>query len=221
MAINLEKITLEKQGDTHTINLTKGGSVSSKEIIINLNWSQELEKKGFLSGLFGGSKAIDLDLGCFYQLNDGQKTVIDGLQFAHGQGGPKDRSSKQGKYTGIPWIWHTGDDRGTSAGSGENILVNPAGINDIKRIIVYTFIYEGVAKWAETNAVVTIKVPNNPDIIVEMGKQYSSQKFCAIAEILFDSNNTFTVKKLVTFHGGHGECDKAYKWGMTWQSGSK
>ena len=221
MAINLEKITLEKQGDTHTINLTKGGSVSSKEIIINLNWSQELEKKGFLSGLFGGSKAIDLDLGCFYQLNDGQKTVIDGLQFAHGQGGPKDRSSKQGKYTGIPWIWHTGDDRGTSAGSGENILVNPAGINDIKRIIVYTFIYEGVAKWAETNAVVTIKVPNNPDIIVEMGKQYSSQKFCAIAEILFDSNNTFTVKKLVTFHGGHGECDKAYKWGMTWHSGSK
>jgi tellurite resistance protein TerA len=221
MAINLEKITLEKQGDTHTINLTKGGSISSKEIVINLNWSQEIEKKGFLSGLFGGSKAIDLDLGCFYQLNDGQKTVIDGLQFSQGQGGPKDRLTKQGKYTGIPWIWHSGDDRGTGAGSGENILVNPAGINDIKRIIVYTFIYEGVAKWAETNAVVTIKVPNNPDVVVEMGKQYSSQKFCAIAEILFDANNTFTVKKLVTFHNGHGECDKAYSWGMKWQAGTK
>lgn len=220
MAINLDKITLEKQGDSHTINLTKGGSISSKEIVINLNWSQGTDKKGFLSSLFG-PKPIDLDLGCFYQLNDGQKTVIDGLQFAQNQGGPKDRLTRQGRYTGIPWIWHTGDDRGTAAGSGENILVNPAGINDLKRIIVYTFIYEGAAKWAETNAVVTLKVANNPDIVVEMGKQYSSQKFCAIAEILFDSNSNITVKKLVTFHDGHGECDKAYKWGMTWQAGSK
>jgi tellurite resistance protein TerA len=221
MAINLEKITLEKQGDTHTINLTKGGSISSKEIVINLNWSQEAEKKGIFSSLFGGNKAIDLDLGCFYQLSDGQKTVIDGLQFAQNQGGPKDRLTRQGRYTGIPWIWHTGDDRGTAAGSGENILVNPAGINDLKRIIIYTFIYEGAAKWAETNAVVTLKVANNPDIVVEMGKQYSSQKFCAIAEILFDSQSNITVKKLITFHDGHGECDKAYKWGMTWQAGSK
>lgn len=221
MAINLDKVTLDKQGDTHTINLTKGGSISSKEIVINLNWSQEVEKKGFLSSLFGGSKAIDLDLGCFYELNDGQKTVIDGLQFAQGQGGPKERSTKQGRYSGIPWIWHSGDDRGTGAGDGENILVNPAGIHDLKRIIVYTFIYEGVAKWTETNAVVTIKVPNNPDVVVEMGQQYSTQKFCAIAEIIFGTNTTFTVKKLVTFHGGHGDCDKAYQWGMKWQTGSK
>jgi tellurite resistance protein TerA len=220
MAINLEKITLEKQGDTHTINLTKGGSISSKEIVINLNWSQGNDKKGFLSSLFS-PKPIDLDLGCFYQLNDGQKTVIDGLQFAQNQGGSKDRLTRQGRYTGIPWIWHTGDDRGTAAGSGENILVNPAGINDLKRIIIYTFIYEGVAKWAETNAVVTLKVANNPDVVVEMGKQYASQKFCAIAEILFDSNSNITVKKLITFHDGHGECDKVYKWGMSWQAGSK
>jgi len=102
MAINLEKITLENQGDTHTINLTKGGSISSKEILINLNWSQGTGVKGFFSNLFGESKAIDLDLGCFYQLQDGQKSVIDGVQFAHGQGGPKDKLTKQGKYTGVP-----------------------------------------------------------------------------------------------------------------------
>jgi tellurite resistance protein TerA len=220
MAINLEKITLDKQGDTHTINLSKGGSISSKEIVINLNWSQGSDKKGFLSSLFG-PKSIDLDLGCFYQLNDGQKTVIDGLQFSQGQGGPKERSTKQGKYTGKPWIWHNGDDRGTSVGSGENIMINPAGLHDIKRIVVYTFIYEGVAKWAETNAVVTIKVPNNPEIVVEMGKQYSTQKFCAIAEIIFGSNSDITIKKLITFHGSHGDCDKAYNWGMTWHAGSK
>jgi len=221
MAINLNKITLEKKGDSHKIDLTKGGSNSSKEIIINLNWSQEPKKKGFFAGLFGNSEAVDLDLGCFYELSDGQKTLIDGLQFAHGNGGPKDRATKQGRYTDKPWIWHSGDDRGTSVGSGENILINPAGLKDIKRISVYCFIYEGAAKWEETNAIVTIKVPDNPEVIVEMGKQYNSHKFCAIAELLFDSNRSISVKKLVTFHSGHEDCDRTYSWGMKYQAGSK
>jgi tellurite resistance protein TerA len=215
MAINLNKITLEKQGDSHKIDLTKGGSNTSKEIVINLNWTQ---KKGFWASLL--NSAIDLDLGCFYELHDGTKSVIDGLQFAHGQGGSRDRLTRQGCFSAKPWIWHTGDDR-SGAGDGENILVNPQGLSSLKRIIVYCFIYEGVAKWMESNAVVTVKVSGNPDIIVEMGSQSDDRKFCAIAEILFDGNNSITVKKLVTFHNSHGDCDKMYNWGMEWRSGSK
>jgi tellurite resistance protein TerA len=219
MAINLNKITLEKQGDSHKIDLTKKGDNFSKEIIINLNWSQGSKKKGFWSSMFSENSAIDLDLGCFYELTDEKKSVIDGLQFAHGQGGSKNQLTRQGRYTDTPWIWHTGDDR-SGAGDGENILINPQGLSQLKRIIVYTFIYEGVAKWAETNAIVTVKVPDNPDIVVEMGKQYNSEKFCAIAEILFEKDS-LTVRKLVTFHNSHGECDKVYKWGMQWTAGSK
>jgi tellurite resistance protein TerA len=209
-------IKLEKSGDTHRIDLTKHGDIASKEIIINLNWTQ---KKGFWASLM--QSAVDLDLGCWYELRDGSKSCIDGLQFAHGQGGSKSQLTRQGCYTQKPWIWHSGDDRSGSAAEGENMLVNPQGTNDFKRIIIYCFIYEGAAKWEETNAVVTIKVPDNPDIVVEMGKQYSSQKFCAIAEILFGTDNSMTVKKLVTFHNGHGDCDKAYHWGMQWKAGSK
>jgi tellurite resistance protein TerA len=214
MATILNKITLEKQGDSHKIDLSKHGDNASKEIVINLNWTQ---KKGFWAALT--QSAIDLDLGVWYELQNGNKSCIDGLQFAHNQGGARNKVTKQGCYTQAPWIWHSGDDR-SGAGDGENILINPQGLSDLKRITVYTFIYEGAAKWAETNAVVTVKVSGNPDIVVEMGKQYSSEKFCAIAEILFDSNS-MTVKKLVTFHNGHGECDKRYGWGMKWHAGSK
>ncbi|WP_447641426.1 MULTISPECIES: hypothetical protein [Chitinophagaceae] len=219
MSINLQKITIKNQGDTHSIDLTKK-ETASKEIVINLNWSQGNGKKGFFSSLFSSSKDIDLDLGCFYELSNGEKMVIDGLQFSHGQGGPKDRLTRQGCYTGTPWVWHTGDDRGTTAGSGENILVNPNGTRHLKRIIVYCLIYDGVAKWAETNAVVTIKVAGNPDIEVEMGKQSDHRKFCAIAEILFHPD-TMQVKKLVTFHDSHASCDKQYRWGLKWSAGSK
>ncbi|MFB2119810.1 stress protein [Parapedobacter sp. 2B3] len=216
MAINLQKITLEKQGDTHFIDLSKKESFT-QEIIINLNWSKG-SKKGFLASLF--NQDIDLDLGCFYELNNGEKTVIDGLQFSKGHGGPKNKLTRQGRYTAIPWIWHTGDDRGAGSGSGENIIVNPQGIKDIKRMVIYCFIYDGVAKWQETNAVVTVKVPGNPDIEVEMGKQRSYYKFCAIAEVLF-TPSSIGVKKLVTFHDSHADCDKKYDWGMRWTAGSK
>lgn len=221
MAINLQKVTLEKQGDTASIDLTKrSGSTSNNEIVINLNWSEGEKKKGFFGSLLGGNNAIDLDLGCYYELTDGQKNVIDGVQFSKGNGGPRDRKTRQGRYTESPWIWHTGDDLGTSAGSGENIVVNPNGSSGIKRMIIYCFIYDGVAKWAETNGVVTIKVDGNPDIEVQMGNQTDSRKFCAIAEINF-TPTSLNVKKLITFHNTHSDCDKMYNWGMKWSAGSK
>lgn len=83
------------------------------------------------------------------------------------------------------------------------------------------FIYEGVAKWSETNAVVKVKVPGYEDIVVEMGQQFSNKKFCAIAELNFGGDNSITVKKLVTFHDGHRDCDMQYGWGFNYSPGSK
>lgn len=228
MAINISKVVLEKPGDFKRINLTKdsSGNNLSKEIIINLNWSQEIQKEkssgllGSLKKLFSGSDGIDLDLGCFYELRNGTKMVIDGIQFAHGQGGDRSQLTKQGRYTGQPWVWHSGDDR-SGAGDGENILLNPSGISDLKRITIYCFIYNGVANWSQTNAIASIKVPGNPDIIVEMGHQKSNKMMCALAEINFDGAEGITIKKLVSFHNGHAECDKTYSWGMQWTAGSK
>lgn len=206
-------IVLSKSGDRHTFNLDKTKSFQG-EIVINLNWSQG----GFFKRLLGN--APDLDLGCYYELRNGERTVIDGLQFAHGQGGGRTIPSRQGCYTQSPFIWHTGDDRG-GASSGENILVNPKGISEIKRVIVYTFIYEGAAKWTETNAVVTVSVPGAGQVVVEMGKQEDYRKFCAIAQIDFSPSGEISIQKLVTFHNDHSDCDRHYAWGLQWQPGSK
>ena len=208
-------IVLEKSGDKHRINLEKGGKPVTGEIKINLDWS----KGGFFKQMFGS--AIDLDLGCFYELRDGKKMLIDGLQFSKGRGGNRDQQTRQGCYTQSPYIWHKGDDRGGSSESGETILVNPTGVPNIKRLIVYTFIYEGVAKWSETNAVVKVSVPGCEDIIVQMGQQNSNKKFCAIASIEMRTDNSMEVKKLVTFHDGHSDCDRMYGWGFNYSPGSK
>lgn len=208
-------IVLEKRGDTHRINLEKRRTAFTGEIIINLNWS----KGGLLKKLF--KQDMDLDLGCFYELRSGSKSLIDGLQFSHGRGGSRHQRSMQGSYDYAPYIWHQGDDRGGGASSGETIFVNPKGVNEIRRIIVYTFIYEGAAQWSQTNAVVTVKVPGNEDVIVEMGQQSSKLPFCAIAELDFGGDNSITVKKLISFHRGHSDCDLEYGWGFNYSPGSK
>ena len=154
-------------------------------------------------------------------MRDGKKMLIDGLQFSHGRGGDRHHVTRQGCYDHAPYIWHQGDDRGGGASSGEIILVNPNGVSQIKRIIVYTFIYEGVAKWSETNAVVKVKIPGSDDVIVKMGQQSSTKRFCAIAQLDFGTDNSITVKKLVTFHDSHSDCDKVYSWGFNYSPGSK
>ncbi|MFA6883818.1 MAG: stress protein [Paludibacteraceae bacterium] len=208
-------IRLEKVGDAHRINLSKEGNDISGEIKINLNWS----KGSFLKQILGG--AIDLDLGCYYELQNGDKMLIDGLQFSQGRGGRKDQKTRQGCYTQSPWIWHKGDDRGGSSESGETILVNPKGVKDIKTIVVYTFIYEGAAKWADTNAVVNVSIPGVENVIVEMGRQYNSKKFCVIAKIDVNSDNSMLVQKLVQFYNGHEEMSNKFGWGFNFSPGSK
>ena len=147
--VSLSKITLEKKGDSHKINLSKA---TDQQITINLNWTQQ-KPTGFFGSLFGSNKEIDLDLGCYWELKDGTASLIDGLQFSKGQGGSKDRLTRQGCYTQAPWVWHCGDDRNGSSSEGENILVNPKGIKDLRRLVIYCFIYEGAAKWAESDAI--------------------------------------------------------------------
>ncbi|MDG6300321.1 stress protein [Glaesserella parasuis] len=216
MAVSLSKITLEKQGDSHKIDLSKA---SDQQITINLNWSQQ-KKGGFFSSLFGGNKEIDLDLGIYWELTDGTAGMIDGLQFSKGRGGARNQLSRQGRYTDLPWVWHCGDDRSGSSKGGENILVNPKGIQDLRRLVVYCFIYDGVANWAQSDAVVTVKVPNQPEIVVEMGKQSDQRTFCAIASIDFIGSQ-MSVRKDINFFRRHAECSQYYNWGFEFSAGAK
>lgn len=187
------------------VNLEKRGS-SMGEILINLNWSQPAPRRGFFAPKVQG---IDLDLGCLYELSDGRKSCVQALGNAFGS------------LTSPPFIALDGDDRtGTSAG-GENLRVNGGKIAQIKRILVYTFIYEGAANWREADGVVTVKCPGNRDIIVRMDEYGSSKRMCAIALLENQSGESFSIEKVVRFFNGHEDMDRAFNWGLRWVAGRK
>ena len=191
------------------VELKKGQKVNLKkktpigEILINLNWDQP--KKRFLFG----PRPIDLDLGCLYELKNGRKGAVQALGNAFG------------RLDGEPWIALDGDDRTGASASGENLRINGANIADIKRVLVYTFIYEGAANWQTANGVVTLRYPGNEDIIVRMDEYNNARRMCAIALLENDGVDGFIVEKQVSFFDGHAQMDKAYGWGMRWVPGRK
>ena len=189
------------------VNLQKGSGKALGEILINLNWSQPPEKK-FL-GFSLGQQSIDLDLGCLYELKNGRKGCVQALGNAFGS------------LNAFPYIALDGDDRSGACTSGENLRVNGKYISELKRILVYTFIYEGVANWKSADGIVTVKCPDSQDLIVRMDDYGSNKKMCAIAMLENQNNETFSVEKLVRFFDGHSQMDRAFGWGMKWVAGRK
>lgn len=207
--VNLNKIELKKKGQV--INLTKSNNNAIGEILVNLNWNQQSAAKsgGFFSSLLGKSKGIDLDLGCLYELNDGQKGCVQALGNAFGS------------FESVPFMKLDADDRTGSSVTGENLRINGNKISDIKRIVVYAFIYEGVANWSQADGIVTLKYPAGPDIEVKLDEHRNGNIMCAIAMIENVNNETFKVERLVEYFQGHQDMDRAYGWGMNWQAGRK
>ena len=198
MAINLQK--------GQKVSLKKGASSAGLgEILVNLNWNAK--PKGFLAGLL--ASGIDLDLGCLFELKDGDKGAVQALGNAFGS------------LNRPPFIALDGDDRTGAAAAGENLRINGNEIKNIQRILVYTFIYEGVANWKQADATVTLKYPGAEDLVVKMDTFNSSNKMCGLVLLENVNDETFSVEKIVQFYQGHEDLDRAFGWGLRWRAGRK
>ena len=146
-----------------TIYLKKSEKINLKkketglgEISINLNWNSTPKNQGLLGSLFGSNGGIDLDLACLYELKNGEKNAVQAL------------GNSFGRLNRPPYIALDGDDRTGASSSGETIRINGDKISEIRRILIFTFIYDGVANWKDADGVVTIKYPGAEDIVVHL-----------------------------------------------------
>ena len=193
------------------IDLTKRQPVSLEKpsrgfgkITINLNWSRG-EKKGWFGKKSGG---IDLDLGCMVELADGGKAVVQAL------------GNTFGDYDRPPFAKLLGDDRTGESDSGEFLLVNGDQWHTFRRVLIYAFIYEGVANWTAADAVVTVTAPGSPELVVRLDEHATGKGMCAIA-LLENESGRIRVTKLVEYFAGHEPMDRAFGFGFRWVAGSK
>ena len=113
------------------------------------------------------------------------------------------------------FAWITIDRTGDSE-HGENLRINGNKIAMIKRILVFTFIYEGITSWKQADAKVTISYPGAEDIIVNMDEYDTQLTTCGLLFLENVNDQTFSIEKIVKFYQGHIALDKAFNWGITW-----
>lgn len=198
-SISLSKVTLDKTRSTISLEKSAAGF---GEIRVNLNWNRGK------SGFFTKSKEIDLDLGCLYELQNGEKSVVQAL------------GNSFGDLDYEPYIKLMGDDRTGAVAGGEWLHINGKKWSEIKRILIFAFIYEGAPDWKATDGVVTIFVPGQPEIEVRLNEEGGRLGCCAIA-LLENDRGAVKVSRRVDFHKSQEPMDEAYSWGMRWRAGSK
>jgi tellurite resistance protein TerA len=205
--VSLSKLTLTKSAPS--ISLTKRGATGG-QLRVNLRWSAgEQQPKGLLARL-RGSSSVDLDLGCLWEFSDGSKGVVQALGNAF-----------QAPYQGAPIIRLDGDDRSGRSSGGENMFIDLSRVDEIRRILVFTFIYEGVPNWASADGVVTLYPASGPEIEVRLDEPDAGSPTCVIA-MLENQGGDLVVRREVRYiRGGQADIDAAYGWGMEWARGSK
>ena len=202
--VSLQKVTLTKSAPT--VSLTKGDSTSGV-MRVNLNWNSGSTSP---RGLFKSrSNAIDLDLGCLYEYADGSKGAVQALGNAF-----RDRRA------GDPICWLDGDDRSGSSVGGENLYIELKHLAEIRRIIVFALIYEGVPNWAAADGVVTLFPTTGPEIRVELDDHDDRARMCGVA-LLENKGGTLAISRQVRYVGGHRDLDIAFGWGLNWAPGRK
>lgn len=195
--VSLSKVTLDKSGQT--VSLEKRGA-SFGEIVVNLNWSRA-------RGWFAGG-AVDLDLGCLFELTDGRKGVVQAL------------GNVFGDFDGPPWIELSGDDRTGDVPDGETLRISGAYWAGIRRICIFANIYDGAPNWQKTDGVVLVTMPDQPSIEVRMTEGRNDKRLCGIV-MLENDGGRLKASRLVEYVRDQEELDRRFGWGLRWVAGRK
>ncbi|MFD7920506.1 Tellurium resistance [Streptomyces sp. NPDC059740] len=211
-----------------SVSLTKQGA-STGHLRVNLHWQMRTSDIGDRSGRSGrdllrnpGSLfkpeivtaqgpavvKIDLDLACMYELKDGSKGVVQPL------------GDFLGDLNGPPYVQLSGDDRFGSP-SGETLYVNLDHSDEIRRLLIFVYIYDGTPAFDRTHAVVSLYPSSGPRVEIGLDERAPQARSCAVF-MLENEKGDLTVRREVRYvYGFQSELDRLYGWGLHWGRGYK
>lgn len=181
---------------------------------IGVAWDNVAVEKetGFFRKFFKKNIAragVDIDLGCLYELKNGQRGAMQAFGENHGA---KDEA---------PWIFLSGDERrGDRAGPDETILVNGGHWNEIERILLYVYIYGGAKNWATIRPQIQVRVPGQEPMVVTLNTRKTAMALCAVA-MIENVRGGIKLTSVLEYFPGHAEMDRAFGYGLEWENGKK
>lgn len=200
-------------GQTDIFNPQEGGF---ENIRIGAAWQNiAVQEAGFFGRLFKKARkqGVDLDLGCLYELEDGTRGCLQAF------------GDHYGVYDKPPFIRlsgddRTGDDHDDDDGEDEVLRVNGRKWSEIKRLLIYLYIYGGANDWAQVRPQIQIRVPNEKPMVVNLHTYDSRLALCAVAG-LENVRGGIRLTNYTEYYPGHAEMDRAFGFGLQWADGEK
>ncbi|MGP4110516.1 Tellurium resistance [Streptomyces sp. 4N509B] len=155
-----------------------------------------------------GLATVDFDLACLYELKDGTRGVVQPL------------GDLLGDFNDPPYIKLSGDDRFGTA-SGESIYVNLDHKDDIARLLVFVYIYDGVPAFDRADVVVTIVASDGKNVEIGLTDPAPQARSCAVALVEHHKGQLVARREVRYVYGFQSEIDRLYGWGMSWGRGQK
>ncbi len=200
---------LGQRGDTLSCNPPAEGFGRIK---IGAAWdSRKAQDTGLLGKILGKSNKVrvDLDLGCLYELHNGHRGAVQAF------------GSLFGGFEQEPYIKLSGDERiGDKTGYDEVLSINGAHWDQIKRVLIYVYIYEGAADWGQVAPQIQVRVPGQKPLVLSLSSHHKHLGLCAIAS-LENVRNGITLTNHSEYFAGHAEMDRAFGFGLEWADGEK
>lgn len=207
---------LSRPGETAIVNPGKEGIDNFEIGVAWDNVAPTAQKKaGFFDKLLGKVKqetayaGVDLDVGCLYELHNGKRGAIQAF------------GNMYGALNEEPYISLSGDERtGEAEGEDELIIVNGAHWNDIKRLVIYIYIYGGADKWDTVQPQIQVRVPGELPMIVTLKARKEELALCAVAG-LENVRGGIKMTNYLEYFPGHAAMDRAFGFGLQWEEGRK
>ncbi|MET9883470.1 Tellurium resistance [Streptomyces sp. NPDC006430] len=210
-----------------TVSLTKQGAVHGN-LRVNLSWRMRTSDIGGRGGRSGGLLRhpfklfkpdmvqahtqgmvnVDLDIGCLYELADGTRGVVQPL------------GNLLGDINSPPYVKLSGDDR-FGAPSGETVFVNLDHADEIKRLLVFVYIYDQTPAFDRTHAMVTLYPITGPRIEIPLEERHPQARSCAVLTLEHVKGELIVRREVKFVYGFQAELDRLYGWGLQWGRGYK
>ena len=191
------------------------------EIHVELTWGQigapsqpPPQRRGLFGGILGGSqtpKPVDLDLCCLYELADGYRGIVQAL------------GNHYGAFNSAPFVELMGDERRAESAQvvrRELLRINGRFWKEVRRVLVFAMIFEGVPDWSKAQGKATIRVPDQVPVSVRLNQSTSGDRACSVAMIENEGGKLVLHKRIETFKNPR-ELDRFYGWGLQWTAGMK
>ena len=181
-------------------------------IRISVAWDNvQVQEAGLMGKLFKKVRniGVDIDVGCLYELKDGTRGAIQAF------------GKKFGSYDEPPYISLSGDERtGDSKGKDEHLQINGKKWNEIEKVLIYVYIYEGAGDFEDVKPQVIIDIPGENDLVVVLGDNHDKLDLCAVAE-LHNTRGGIKLTNCSEYFSGHEGMDRAFGYGLEWGDGEK